>query len=110
MTVATSSLASAILSFSWETQLSRSAALAALKVCLLPLEVRWNLWEPSVSGSVASACGVSWLAHCDMPAVGALGLCGSGSRLTRLMTLEGLVLSPTKRRPLPVSEAQAMLE
>lgn len=29
--------------------------------------------------------------------------------LTRLMTLEGDFLSPTKRRPLPVSAAQAML-
>lgn len=50
-------MASAILSFSWETQLSRSATVAALKVCLLPLEVKWNLCEPSISGSVASACG-----------------------------------------------------
>jgi hypothetical protein len=54
VTVATSSLASAILSFSWATQLSRSAVEAALKVCLLPLEEKWNLLVPSVSGSVAS--------------------------------------------------------
>lgn len=35
---------------------------------------------------------------------------GVGPRLTREMTLEGVFLSPTKRRPLPVSEAQARLE
>lgn len=55
VTVAASSLASAILSFSWATQPSRSVAEAALKLCLLPLEVKWNLLVPSTSGSLASA-------------------------------------------------------
>lgn len=39
-TVVTSSLASAILSFSWATQLSRSGVDVALKLCLLPLAVK----------------------------------------------------------------------
>lgn len=52
--MAESSLASVILSLSWETQLSRSAVVAALKLCLLPLEVRVNLWVPSTTGSEAS--------------------------------------------------------
>lgn len=54
-TVLASSLASAIFSLSWDTQLSRSAAVGALKVCLWPLEVRTNLLGPSVVGSAASA-------------------------------------------------------
>lgn len=52
----TSSLASAIFSLSWLTQLSRSAVLAALNVCLRPLAEKWNLLAPSVVGSLASAC------------------------------------------------------
>ena len=50
-------MASVILAFSWATQLSRSAAEVALKVCLWPLAVKWNLLLPSVTGSEASACG-----------------------------------------------------
>jgi len=55
LTDSPSSLASAILAFSWATQLSRSAALLALKVCLWPLATMWNLLAPSVLGSEASA-------------------------------------------------------
>lgn len=55
VTVLASSLASAIFSLSWATQLSRSAWEAALKVCLWPLEDRTNLLGPSVVGSAASA-------------------------------------------------------
>lgn len=54
VTVWASSLASAILSLIWLTQLSRSAALPALKVCLCPLEDRTNLLGPSAVGSTAS--------------------------------------------------------
>lgn len=55
VTVFASSLASAIFSFSCAIQLSRSACVAALKVCLWPLEDRTNLLGPSVVGSAASA-------------------------------------------------------
>ena len=54
--MAASSLASAILALIWATQLSRSAELAALKVCFWPLALKWNFWAPSVAGSEASAC------------------------------------------------------
>lgn len=54
VTVLASSLASPILSLIWLTQLSRSAVLPALKVCLCPLEDRTNLLGPSVVGSAAS--------------------------------------------------------
>jgi hypothetical protein len=55
VTVAEIYLASAILAFYWDSLLSRSAALEALKVCLWPLAVKWNLLAPSTAGSEASA-------------------------------------------------------
>lgn len=54
VTVLASSLASVIFSLIWLTQLSRSAAVPALKVCLCPLEDRTNLLGPSGVGSAAS--------------------------------------------------------
>lgn len=55
MTETARALASSILAFSSATHASRSAAVAALKVCLCPLEVKKNLLAPSVLGSEASA-------------------------------------------------------